>query len=187
MAIKKSVTKHLDKGGIAYEVVPHKKVYTAYDLAQTLGEKLDNIAKTLLVKVELPKVEKRGTYYVLAVPASYRANLEKIKKTLKARKVELADEKAMEKLGLTPGAITPFGPLHKLEVLLDKGLLKAKKALVRAGSYTESLRVKVKDLHGQEGVTLGQFSDKAKLKLQAAVRKAVRTVRKASRKLKKRR
>lgn len=185
MAVSKSLTKHLDKVGIGYEVVPHKKVYTAYDLAQTLGEKLDGIAKTLLVKVELPKVEKRGPFFVVAVPASYRANLQKIKKALKAKKVELTNEKALTKLGLQPGAITPFAPYHKLEVLLDKALLKAKSALVRAGSYTESLRVKVKDLHAQEGVTLGQFGDKAKIKLQVAVKKAKKVVKKAAKKVRK--
>lgn len=185
MAIKKKLLKHLDKGGISYEVVPHKKVYTAYDLAQTLRHSLDGIAKTLLVKVELPKVEKRGEYFVVVLPASYRANFNKIKKALKAKKVMMATEKAMMKLGMEPGAITPFGPYHKVEVLLDKALLKTKSALVRAGSYTESLRVKVKDLHKQEGITLGQFGDKAKLKLQAVVKKAKKT-KMVAKKLKKR-
>lgn len=183
MAVSKTLLKHLNLGGVAYEVVPHKKVYTAYDLAQTLGEKLDGVAKTLLVKVELPKVEKRGKYFVVVVPASYRANLQKIKKMLKAKKVEIASEKAMDKLGLKPGAITPFAPFHGLEVLLDKALLKTKDVLVRAGSYTESLRVKVKDLHQQEGVTLGQFGDKTKIKLQVAVKKAKKIVKKAVKKV----
>jgi prolyl-tRNA editing enzyme YbaK/EbsC (Cys-tRNA(Pro) deacylase) len=183
MTVSKKLLKHLDQGGIAYEVVPHKKVYTAYDLAQTLGEKLDGVAKTLLVKVQLPKVEKRGEYFVVVVPASYRANFQKIKKLLKAKKVEIASEKAMDKLGLKPGAITPFAPFHGLEVLLDKALLKTKDVLVRAGSYTESLRVKVKDLHSQEGVTLGQFGDKTKIKLQVAVKKAKKITKKAVKKV----
>jgi prolyl-tRNA editing enzyme YbaK/EbsC (Cys-tRNA(Pro) deacylase) len=182
MAVSKKLLKHLDKGGIAYEVVSHKKVYTAYDLAQTLGEKLEGVAKTLLVKAELPKIEKRGQYFVVVVPASYRANFQKIKKMLKAKKVEIASEKVMDKLGLKPGAITPFAPFHGLEVLLDKALLKTRDVLVGAGSYTESLRVRVKDLHNQEGVTLGQFGDKAKIKLQAAVKKAKKIVKKAVKK-----
>jgi Ala-tRNA(Pro) deacylase len=179
MAVAKPLLKYLDKKEIRYEVVPHKKVYTAYDLAQTMGEKLDGIAKTLLVKVELPKIDKRSRYYVLVLPASYRANFQKIKKHLKAAKVEMAAEKVMKKLNLKPGSITPFGAYHKLEVLLDKSLLKTQKALVRAGSYTESLRVKVKDLHGKEAATLGQFSDKAKIKLQVVLKKAKRVVKKA--------
>lgn len=172
MAVAKPLLKYLDKAELSYEIVPHKKVYTAYDLAQTLGEKLDGIAKTLLIKVELPKVDKKGKHYILVIPASYRANFQKIKKHFKAKKVEIALEKTLKKMKLNPGAITPFGGYHKLEVLMDKALLKTKKALVSAGAHTEALRVKVKDLRDIEGVTLGQFGDKAKLKLQKVMKKA---------------
>ena len=43
------------------------------------------------------------------IPASYRANFQKIKKQLKAKKVEMAMEKTLKQLKLNPGAITPFG------------------------------------------------------------------------------
>jgi len=185
MAVAKPLLKYLDKAEIKYEIVPHKKVYTAYDLAQTLGEKLDGIAKTLLVKVELPKIDKRGKHVILVIPASYRANFNKIKKSLKAKKVSMAVEKTLKKLDLNPGAITPFGGYHKLEILMDKALLKTKSVLVSAGAHTEALRVKVSDLHEKENATLGQFGDKAKLKLQKAVKKAKKKVRKAVKKAKK--
>lgn len=185
MAVAKPLLKYLDKAEIKYEIVPHKKVYTAYDLAQTLGEKLDGIAKTLLVKVELPKVDKKGKHYILVIPASYRANFKKIKKGLKAKKVEMALEKTLKQLKLNPGAITPFGGYHKLEVLMDKALLKTQKALVSAGAHTEALRVKVKDLRDIEHVTLGQFGDKAKIKLQKVMKKAKTSAKKAAKKAKK--
>lgn len=185
MAVAKPLLKYLDKAEISYEIVPHKKVYTAYDLAQTLGEKLDGIAKTLLVKVELPKVDKKGRHYILVIPASYRANFQKIKKALKAKKVEMALEKNLKKLGVEPGAITPFGGYHKLEILLDKALLKSGKVLASAGAHTEALRVKVKDLHMKEGATLGQFGDKSKIKLQKAVKKAKKSLKRVAKKAKK--
>ncbi|HTK59670.1 MAG TPA: YbaK/EbsC family protein [Candidatus Baltobacteraceae bacterium] len=185
MAVAKPLLKYLDKAEIKYEIVPHKKVYTAYDLAQTLGEKLDGIAKTLLVKVELPNVDKRGKYYILVIPASYRANFNKIKKGLNAKKVEMAVEKQLKKLNLNPGAITPFGGYHKIEVLLDKTLMRAKKVLVSAGAHTEALRIKVKDLHEKENATLGQFGDKAKIKLQKIVKKAKKAAKKAVKKARK--
>lgn len=185
MAVAKPLLKYLDKAQISYEIVPHKKVYTAYDLAQTLGEKLDGIAKTLLVKVELPKVDKKGKHYILVIPASYRANFQKIKKQLKAKKVEMAMEKTLKQLKLNPGAITPFGGYHKLEVLMDKSLLKVQKVLVSAGAHTEALRVSVRDLHEKEGATLGQFGDKAKIKLQKAVKKAKKVGKKILKRVKK--
>ncbi|OGL74239.1 hypothetical protein A3F28_04195 [Candidatus Uhrbacteria bacterium RIFCSPHIGHO2_12_FULL_57_11] len=175
MSVSKKVLAYLDGKKVKYEVVPHRKVFTAYDLAQTLGEELNKIAKTLLVKVELPELKKSGKYYVVAVPASYRVDPAKIKKQLKAARVELAPERVFKQLGIEPGALSPFAGMHQLELLLDKTLLRTKKAIVRAGSLTESLRVAVKDLHKMEKAKVGVFGGKvAGLKLQVKVQKAKR-------------
>lgn len=175
MSIPKTLKKYLDGKKVKYAIIPHKKVFTAYDLAQTLGHELDKIAKTLLLRVELPQLKKQGKYVIVAVPASYRADLERIKKTLKASKVEIAAERALKKVGIEPGALSPFANYHKLELLMDKTLLKTKDAIVRAGSLTESIRVAVKDLHKLEGATVGTFGSKVKgLKLQKIVKKALK-------------
>ncbi|MDP3985219.1 MAG: YbaK/EbsC family protein [bacterium] len=165
MAIAKRLTNHLKKQKLTFDVVPHRTVYTAYDLAQTLGEKLDSIAKTLLVKVEFPKIQKKKPgYYVLAIPASYQADFGKVKKALSALKVELAPERVMKKLGVQPGAVVPFTSFHKIELLLDKSLAKLQKVIVRTGSYTDSLRIKVKDLHKLEQPKVGIFGKRFKKK-----------------------
>ncbi len=167
MPLNKKITLHLGKKNIKFDVVEHKKVFTAYDLAQTLGEKLDSIAKTLLVEADLPSVEKKGkNYFVVVVPASYRVELQKVKKALKAKRVALAPEKVMAKLGIEPGALSPFGSLRGLGVVLDKTLLKTKEAIVGAESFTESLRMKVKDLMALEKPVVGAIGKRAGLKLQ---------------------
>jgi prolyl-tRNA editing enzyme YbaK/EbsC (Cys-tRNA(Pro) deacylase) len=174
MAIPKSVINHLNKTKVKFEIVPHRTVYTAYDLAQTLGEKLENIAKTLLVKVELPKVEKKGPrFYMVAVPASYRVDLKAVQKFLKAAKIELAKEKEMSKLGMLPGAGTPFVTMYDgVGLLMDKSLARVSKALVRAESFTDSLRLKVKDLAESEGALLAKFGSKAKMPKAPKAKKA---------------
>lgn len=155
MSASKKVLSYLKAGKTKFEIIEHKKVYTAYDLAATLGEKLNKIAKTLLVEVELPKMQKKGKhYFVVVLPASYRLDLQKLKKELKAKSAILAPERIMKKLGIEPGELTPFGSLHKLEVLLDRGLLKAKEAIMTAGSLTEAIRMRVKDLHKLEKARL---------------------------------
>ncbi|MBN1585254.1 YbaK/EbsC family protein [Candidatus Uhrbacteria bacterium] len=168
----REITVHLGKKGIKFDVVEHRKVFTAYDLAQTLGTKLDDIAKTLLVEVELPELgkKKRG-HYVVVLSASYRLNLEKLKKALKASKIGIATEKAMLKLGMAPGALTPFGSLRNFGVVVDRNLLRTQKVLVGAESFIESLRMRTRDLVKSEGATVGLIGDRAKLKLQ---RKPVR-------------
>jgi Ala-tRNA(Pro) deacylase len=172
MPIPKEVRKYLDKRGVKYEVVPHRKVFTAYDLAQTLGEKLDKVAKTLLLTVELPELKTRGRYYIVAVPASYKVELDRVKKSLKATKVGIAPEEVMRKLGIVPGTLSPFAALHELELLLDKALLRSKDVLVRAGSLTESIRIRSRDLHKMERAMAGVFGKRSGAKLQAKVKKS---------------
>jgi Ala-tRNA(Pro) deacylase len=139
MAISKPIEKHLAKIGLKYDTVPHRPVFTVYDLAQTLKIKLNEIAKTLLIKGD--------KQLVLAVlPAHRRLNLVAVKKALGVKTVSLASEKDMvNKLKVKPGAVTAFGSWHKLPVLLDRSLLKTTKALFAAGSFTDAVRVKIKD------------------------------------------
>lgn len=156
MAIPAKVTKHLEKNSVKYDVVEHKKVFTVYDLAQTTKEKLSTIAKTLLVKAD-------KDYHLVVLPAHKRLNLVAVKKITKAKTVLLAKEKDMAtKFKMKPGAMTPFGSLHKVAVILDKGLVKTEKVLMGAGSFTESLRVKMKDYVKAEQPTVGVISETAK-------------------------
>lgn len=167
MSASKRITAHLGKNKVRFEVVEHRKVFTAYDLAQTLGTKLDDIAKTLLVHVELPELKKKEKkHFVLVVPASYNIDLAKVKKLLKASKVDFTPEKAMAKLKIKPGALSPFGSLRGFGVVVDKALLKTKDVLVGAESFTESLRMKAMDLVAIEGTVVGTIGKKNRLKLQ---------------------
>lgn len=178
MSASKKITLHLGKKNVKFEVVKHKKVYTAYDLAQTAGSKLEHIAKTLLIKAELPSLKKKknSQYYVVVVPASYYVDLKKVKKALKATKIEIATEKMMKKLGIKPGALTPFGSLRKLGVAIDKNLAKTKeRVLVGAESFTESLLMKAQDLIKAEESLVADLGKKANLKLQKA-RKVVKKI-----------
>ncbi len=178
MPVPKKITLHLAKNKVKFDVVEHKKVYTAYDLAQTLGEEIGKIAKSLLVEAELPTVKKKAkNYYVVVVPASYRVDLEKVKKALKATRTALAPERVMKRLGIEPGALSPFGSLKGLGVLVDKALLKTEKALVGAESFTESVRMRVKDLVKLEKPIVAAISGKT-LKVKKSVKKTKKPVKK---------
>lgn len=160
MPIPKKLLSHLDKNKIKYEIIKHKTVFTAYDLAQTLKTKLQEIAKTLLVKVD-------KNYWLVVIPAHYKLDFGKLKKLLKAKKVEIAREKEMQtKFKVKPGAITAFGTIHKSQVVLDKTLAKLSSGLFGAGSFTESLRMKLKDFIKLEKPLTGDLGKASGLKLQ---------------------
>lgn len=151
MPIPKKLLNHLEKNKIKYEILSHKTVYTAYDLANTLKRKLSEIAKTLVVKAD-------KDYYLVIIPAHYRLDLNKLKKLLQSKKIEIAKENIMQKVfKVKPGAITPFGSIHKVGVVVDRALLKTQQVILGAGSFTESLRLKIKDFLKLEDPTLGNF------------------------------
>lgn len=154
MAIPQKVIKYLDSAKTAYKPVVHKTVFTAYDAAQTLGAKLNEIAKTLVVKAD-------KTYVLAVLPASHRLDLVKLKKIVKAKKIEISRENIMQKIfKIKPGAITPFGSLYKTPVFVDKVLLRAKKIIAGAGSYQDSVSMTAKNFLKATGGTAGMFSKK---------------------------
>jgi len=179
MPVPKQIKDYLDKRGAKYAIVTHRKVYTAYDAAQTLRKKLDEIAKNLLVKTD------KGLVLVL-LPASKRLDLNKLKKLMNAKgkgikKVEIPKEGVMVRvLKIKPGALSAFGALHKMEVYMDKGLKKAKKAIFSSGSFTDSLEMALREFEKLEKPVVGAFSEvkKFKKKVQKAAKKAVKKVKK---------
>ena len=156
MAIPAKVKNYLDKQKVKYEVVKHKTVFTVYDLSQTLKIKMNEIVKTLLIKAD-------KDYHLVLLSAHRRLDLGAVKKLLGAKKVTIARESDMAReMKVKPGALTPFGKLHKLGVVVDKGLLKTQKALFGAGSFTESLRMKMKDYVKVEEPKVGAISEAPK-------------------------
>jgi Ala-tRNA(Pro) deacylase len=156
----KKLEKFLKEQKIKYEVIAHKTVFTAYDTAATLKRKLNEVAKTLVVKVE-PGIEygkKTANYVLVVLPASLRLDLQKLKRELKVKKIEIVKEKVMTKvMKFKPGAIPPFSLFAKIPTYIDRGMLKAKSVIVSAGTYTESLKMKGQDLIKAGGKAVGSF------------------------------
>lgn len=140
MAIPASLSRLLEKNAIAHEVLEHRTVFTAYDLAQTLGMDLPSIAKTMLLKTN-------DGFVLVVVPSNKHVDIPKVKKAAMVSKISIATEKDMaSKLKIKPGALTPFGSVYHAVVIVDTGIAKQKKIVVGAGSFTESLLIKPKDL-----------------------------------------
>lgn len=170
--IGKKVLNYLDKNKIKFDVLDHKKVYTAYDLAQTLREDLKKIAKTLLIKAD-------KDYVLVVIPAHYRLDLSKLKKALKVKKVEIPEEKIVVKvLKVKIGGITPFGALHQVETWVDRSLLKTQQVIMNAGSFTQSLRLKAKDFAKLEEAKLGNFVKSAGYKVKKTRNQKIKKIRK---------
>jgi len=169
MAISKKLLKLLEDNKIKYEVLEHRKVYTALDCAETQHMKPQEIVKTMVMKADT-------NYFLALLPANKNTDKVKLKKAINvwikklnnlkatedeqalakifkkvAKKIDFAKEAWMKKnmLGKV-GATPPFGSLVKLPVFMDSSLYKAVNLIVNAGEYTESIKLKTKSFEKLE-------------------------------------
>lgn len=162
--------KYLGKAGVKHEILEHRTVYTAYDAAATMRRKINEIAKSLFIKAD-------KDYYLVILPADYNLDFKKLGKCIGTRTkkpvkaVKIPGEKIMEKLlKVKAGAMSAFGGLHKLPVIVDKGMVKAKKAVFSSGSFNHSVEMAVRDFIKMENAVLGNFGVKKKIKKQKIVK-----------------
>ena len=162
---------YLEKAGINHEILEHKTVYTAFDAASTMKKKINEIAKSLLVKAD-------KDYYVVVLPADNNLNLDKVAKIIKketgreVKSVKIPGEKIMETVfKIKAGTMSAFGKLYKLPVIVDTSLAKVKKAVFSSGSYNHSIEVLTKDFIKLEEAIMGSFGVKKKIKKQKPVAK----------------
>jgi prolyl-tRNA editing enzyme YbaK/EbsC (Cys-tRNA(Pro) deacylase) len=185
--VDSKIKKLLDQNKIKYETLEHRKVYTAFNAAETQHVDAKQVVKTVYIKLSKTAVLNMGDNIkaadgcLVAVPAGKRVDLKKIAKAindlqektyklqvktnLKAKKpakitAKLANEKDItNKLKTKVGLIAPFGELYNLPVLTDKKLSGIKKLIVSAGSYTESLEIAVKDYVKLINPILGNYTE----------------------------
>jgi len=166
MTISKKVTGYLDKNKYTYEIIEHKTTYTAWDTAQTEKIRPQEVAKTLVMRVD--------NDYVLALVTSNRnldkqkllkvVNTQRKKAGLKVyKKIDFAKEVWMKKnLDGKVGATAPFWGLLKLNLYIDSLLLKSKKIYLGTGEYTISMRVNTSQYLKLEKPVKGSFSKSKK-------------------------
>jgi len=166
---------YLEKAGIKHNILEHRTVYTAYDAAATMKKKINEIAKSLLVKAD-------KDYYVVVLSADNNLNLDKLGKIISKetgktiKSVKIPGEKIMQTVfKIKAGTMSAFGGIYKLSVIVDMGLTKVKKAVFSSGSYNHSIEILTKDFIKIEEAILGSFGVKKKIKKQKPVAKKGKT------------
>lgn len=168
------LVKYLEKAGIDHNILEHKTVYTAIDVANTMGKKLGEIAKSLLVKAD-------NDYFLVLLPADHNLDFKKLGTCIgaqtgkKIKVVKIPGEKIMENaLKIKAGALSAFGGVHKLPVVMDKKLASVKKAVFSSGSFNHSVEMAAKEFVKLEDAFMGSFGVKKKIKVQKPAKKIVK-------------
>jgi Ala-tRNA(Pro) deacylase len=142
------VTEHLEQRGCAFELLPHRQAYTSTDEARALDIDAGEVLKTLAVRT--------GPGYVLAViRASQRLDLRLVRDALGDHQARLASEEELARdfAGYQLGALPPLGALLGSQVFLDPEVLNHDTVVFAAGTQTESVRIRTRELFASEQIT----------------------------------
>lgn len=127
----------LDQHGAAYRVLEHPPAGSAADYQRTLGTRLEQQAKALLLRHRGP--QGRG-HVVVTVQAQKQADLEAVRAALGAAEVKLADRGALRDLtGCNFGELPPLARMFRLRLLMDQALLGEPEMYFNAGRLDRSL------------------------------------------------
>ena len=144
---KEDIYRYLTDKNIPFEKLEHQAVYNMAELAEIDFPHPEAEAKNLFVRDD-----KKRNYYLITVKGDKRVDLKKFQLQNGTRRLSFAsDADLFAVLGLTPGAVTPFGLLNdaekKVHFYLDKAFFEAPGLIaVHPNDNTASVWLKTEDL-----------------------------------------
>ena len=144
--LRRRVLDALDALGITYESYEHPPVFTTEDVDRYWRQIPATPVKNLFLR------NKKGDrHYLLIVGVDTRVDLQRLVKSLGDDRLSFGSaERLMEKLGVTPGSVSPFGLLNdargEVVVLIDAELRNADRVIFHPNINTASVTVSFADL-----------------------------------------
>jgi len=129
-----------------YDVVEHPPVYTMEEMENLNIDSKNEVVKNLFVRDE-----KKKNYFLIVLRKDKQVNLKKIRTELNCKPLSFASEEDLEKyLGLSKGAVSPFGILNdtecRVEVVFDKDILLYEHIGVHPNDNTATVWISPRDL-----------------------------------------
>jgi Ala-tRNA(Pro) deacylase len=131
--------------GISYEAYEHPPVFTTDDVEQYWRD-----IPAVPVKNLFLRNKKGNRHYLVIVGVDKRVDLQQLVKIIGDDRLSFASaERLMEKMGLTPGSVSPFGLLHEgsrdVQVIVDADLREAGKLIFHPNINTASVTIAFAD------------------------------------------
>ncbi len=140
MPMLQTLKAHLDARRIPYEVIHHRRDFTAQETAAHTHTPGRLFAKTVIVAVD-------HKYCMFVLPANDQIDLEKVRKALKASEARIATESEVAHVcaDCEPGAMPPFGNFYGLPVYVSHHLIQDHMITFNAGTHEEVMRLLYQD------------------------------------------
>ena len=166
----------LKGSGVWYELLEHEPVYTSQQAAAVRPDiSLHQGAKAMVLKVRSSefiigsKDEKPLTtnnelitnnpFVMVVLPGDIKMDYRKVAKFLGAKDVTLATPEEVEQtIGVKIGAVSPFGNLSGLAVLVDSHLLENEKIAFNAGDHGKTVIMNSSDYQILSKAQTGDFT-----------------------------
>jgi Ala-tRNA(Pro) deacylase len=146
----------LDERKIVYRAVHHEPTLTSEASALARGESIAVGGKAILMKVD-------AEFMIFVLSAALKIDSKRIKDHFGAKKIRFATaEELMEKTGLVPGSLPPFGkPVFDIPLYVDTSVLDNSIIAFNAGSLTDSLIIATEDYAALTQPAVFEFSASA--------------------------
>ena len=148
--MRKKVIDFLESMNIPYDIIEHPAVFTM-DEMDKLNIKTNNEENSEIVKNLFVRDDKKKNYYLIVLQKDKQMNFKEIRKKLNCKPLTFASEEDLQKyMGLTKGAVTPFGILNdidcRVEVVFDKDILSFERIGIHPNDNTATVWISPKDL-----------------------------------------
>jgi len=149
----KELAEFLDSHHIKYTIISHSLAYTAQGIAALTHTPGEEMAKTVIVKMD-------DKLAMAVLPASCHVDLAMLRAETGAKTISLASEtEFMDQFpGCETGAMPPFGNLYGMRVFVDKSLTKDEDIAFNAGSHRELVRLGYEDFERLVQPTIVRFA-----------------------------
>jgi Ala-tRNA(Pro) deacylase len=140
MAVSERLKAFLDQAKVPYTVAKHPVVYTAQEIAATQHVPGRQLAKCVLVNTDRAPV-------LAVLPAIELIHLPKLKALLGAKTLTIGKETDIKRCfpDVEVGAMSPFGNLYTVPVVVDWTLGESDEIVFNAGSHTETIKMRYRD------------------------------------------
>lgn len=136
----KKLKAFLDDNNVKYVTIKHSSAFTSQEIAASAHVCGKEFAKTVIIKID-------DIMAMAVLPASYQIDFTHFYEALGTKNVKLASEAEFKYLfpDCEVGAMSPFGNLYNLEVLVAKVLTEDKEIVFNAGTHTELIKMDYED------------------------------------------
>ena len=140
MTVPARVREWLDQQQVRYEIIPHREVYTAQEVAGATHIPGRAFAKVVILKG-------RQGLMMAVLPAMCRLDVVRVRHVVNDSTASLDPEAdfAQTFAGCEPGAMPAFGNLYGVPVYCDQHLMNETTIAFPAGSHHEVIRIASKD------------------------------------------